>query len=323
MNSLNFSNSEPIWVVQEAQSGDRLDSGLATYVGTRSKAQRMIKLGIVSINGQIEKAQKRALKTGDQIEYQLPPSLPENARAVAHPLEIIFEDESIILVNKPSGMVIHPSPGHYDDTLVNYLLYHWGQSVAQGLRPGIVHRIDKDTSGLIVVSKTATAQAKLAEQFRVHSIKRTYRAFVWGELIQPQRKVDLPIGRHPKERLRFAVKKEGKPSVTHFKLIKGFSKLSYIECQLETGRTHQIRVHMSHLGHPLIGDPLYSQYRDLSQVYPKPLVERLKAFRGQALHAMSLGFIHPQTGEPVYFESPLPPAMEELLGLLTEVTGEG
>jgi len=316
-------NSETPWTVSEEEAGERLDQALAKHVGTRSKAQRMIKLGLVNINGVATLLGKHLVKEGEQIKYELPPSLPQNAKAVDYPLDIVYEDDSVILVNKPKGMVVHPSAGHFDDTLVNYLLSHWGQSESEGLRPGIVHRIDKDTSGLLVVTKTDKAQENLSEQFRDHSITRVYRALVWGELEQPMGKISQPIGRHPKERMRFAVRTGGKRAVTHYRRLENFSKLAYVECRLETGRTHQIRVHMNHLAHPLVGDPLYGRYRDLSRIYPKSLVDRLKAFQGQALHAMTLGFLHPETGETVNFEVPVSQEFEELLGLLREVTGEG
>jgi len=323
MSNLNSLNSSGDWAVEDGEAGERLDQVLARQVGTRSKAQRMIKGGLVTID-QVEtlKVNYRVV-TGEQISYDLPPSMPTKAVAVAHLLDIVFEDESLIVINKPRGMVVHPSAGHFDDTLVNYLLAHWGKDDAEGLRPGVVHRIDKDTSGLLVVTKTDKAQENLSDQFRDHSITRIYRALVWGEIEQPVGTINQPIGRHPKERLRFSVRSGGKRAVTHYKRLETFSKLSYVECRLETGRTHQIRVHLDHLRHSLVGDPLYGRYRDLSRILPKSLVDRLKAFRGQALHAMTLGFLHPETGEQLNFEVGLPPEFEELLGLLREVTGEG
>lgn len=311
------------FVVEAEQEGVRLDLGLVEWVGTRSKAQRMIKLGLVLVDGEAEESPKKLLQAGETVEFELPPSLPENAKPVAFPLEILYEDEDLLLVNKPRGMVTHPSPGHHEDSLVNFLLYHTRLARESGLRPGIVHRIDKDTSGLLVVAKTDLAQEGLAEQFRTHSIERRYVALVWGELAQPAGTIDQCLGRHPRERMKFAVRADGKRAVTHYRRLKLFRKLSLVECRLETGRTHQIRVHLSHLGHPLVGDPLYGQYRDLSRIYPPSVVEGLRSFEGQALHAQSLGFTHPVSGEQMFFEVEMPEEMSALVRQLEEVSGEG
>ncbi|MDT8446001.1 MAG: RluA family pseudouridine synthase [bacterium] len=309
--------------VSAEDAGQRLDQWLAAQVGTRSKAQRMVKMGLVLVDGKVAQAAKIPVALGQQISFELPPSLPERAVAVEHPLDVVYEDESIILVNKPRGVVTHPSPGHNEDSLVNYLLHHTELTKQGGIRPGIVHRIDKDTSGLLVIAKNDEAQELLAEQFREHSIERRYLALVWGEMVQPLGMIDQPIGRHPKERKKFAVRQGGKRAVTHWRRIKSYRKLTLIECRLETGRTHQIRVHLAHLGHPLVGDPLYGRYRDLSRIYGSEIISALKSFKGQALHATSLGLIHPATSEEVYFEVPPPEELAHLIRLLDEDNGEG
>lgn len=311
------------FLVENEETGERLDHCLALRAGTRSKAQRMIKGGLVKLAGEVETRPKCLVEAGQEVEYELPPSLPERARPVARELDIVYEDERIILVNKPKGVVTHPSPGHDDDSLVNYLLHHTNLSDQGGLRPGIVHRIDKDTSGLLVIAKDDEAQEYLAEQFRQHSIERRYLALVWGEMEQEVGTVNQPLGRHPRDRKKFAVRASGKRAVTHWRVVKRFAKLTWIECRLETGRTHQIRVHMAHIGHSLVGDPLYGRYRDLNRIYGPEIISALKGFKGQALHATSLGLAHPDNGESLYFEVQPPEELASLVRLLDEVNGEG
>ena len=225
---------------------------------------------------------------------------PENI-----PLDIIYEDEDVLLVNKPKDMVVHPSAGHMDGTLVNALLYHCKDSLSSingVMRPGIVHRIDKDTTGLLIICKNDKAHNCIAEQLKVHSITRRYHAIVWNNLSEDEGKIDAPIGRHPIDRKRMAVNyKNGKSAVTHYKVLERFGKYTYIECTLETGRTHQIRVHMTSIGHPLIGDTVYGSDRQPFKT------------QGQVLHAKVFGFVHPTTGKYMEFETPLPEYFEAIL----------
>ena len=310
------------WVeVEPNEAGQRLDLFLAGIkeIGTRSRAQRMIKTGLVQIVGEEEApTSKRKVVAQDEIEWTLPHFMPEEAKPVAFDLDIRLEDESVILVNKPRGMVVHPSIGHIEDSLVNYLLHHTSLGGQGGLRPGIVHRIDKDTSGLLVVAKTDQAMESLARQFAAHSIERRYLALCWGETQSLSGTIDLPLGRHKKDRKRFDVVEGGKRAVTHWRRLEVFEGLSLLECRLETGRTHQIRVHLTHMGHPLVGDPVYGRARDLSPIYPVTVTTALKNFLGQALHAAILGFVHPASGQPVLCEAELPEDMALLLRILRD-----
>ena len=283
----------------------RLDRYLAEQIPdlTRSYLQKLLKENLAEVNGKIVKANYK-VKKGDQIslelpEVQEPEAFPENI-----PLDILYEDEDVLLVNKPKGMVVHPAAGHLSGTLVNGVLYHCrGQlsGINGVLRPGIVHRIDRDTTGVLVVCKNDRAHQSLAAQLKEHSITRKYRAIVLGSL-KEDGTVNAPIGRHPVDRKKMAVnRKNGKEAVTHYHVLEELKGYTYIECQLETGRTHQIRVHMASIGHPLLGDSVYGPSR-----CPFSL-------EGQCLHAMVLGFLHPSTGAYMEFESPLPEYFEKLL----------
>lgn len=287
------------------EEGMRLDRYLAEQIPdlTRSYLQKLLKENLAEVNGKIVKANYK-VKKGDQIslelpEVQEPEAFPENI-----PLDILYEDEDVLLVNKPKGMVVHPSAGHLSGTLVNGVLYHCrGQlsGINGVLRPGIVHRIDRDTTGVLVVCKNDRAHQSLAAQLKEHSITRKYRAIVLGSL-KEDGTVNAPIGRHPVDRKKMAVnRKNGKEAVTHYHVLEELKGYTYIECQLETGRTHQIRVHMASIGHPLLGDSVYGPSR-----CPFSL-------EGQCLHAMVLGFLHPSTGVYMEFESPLPEYFEKLL----------
>ena len=287
------------------EEGMRLDRYLAEQIPdlTRSYLQKLLKENLAEVNGKIVKANYK-VKKGDQIslelpEVQEPEAFPENI-----PLDILYEDEDVLLVNKPKGMVVHPAAGHLSGTLVNGVLYHCrGQlsGINGVLRPGIVHRIDRDTTGVLVVCKNDRAHQSLAAQFKEHSITRKYRAIVLGSL-KEDGTVNAPIGRHPVDRKKMAVnRKNGKEAVTHYHVLEELKGYTYIECQLETGRTHQIRVHMASIGHPLLGDSVYGPSR-----CPFSL-------EGQCLHAMVLGFLHPSTGVYMEFESPLPEYFEKLL----------
>jgi 23S rRNA pseudouridine1911/1915/1917 synthase len=281
--------------------GMRLDAFLASRLPdvTRSYIQKLIGLGNVCVEGHDKTAKNYRLKTGDCISLELPePEVPDILPEDI-PLDIVYEDDHLLVVNKPRGMVVHPAVGNFTGTLVNAVMFHCGDqlsSINGVVRPGIVHRIDKDTSGLLVIAKTDTAHRGLAEQFAVHSIKRAYRAVVYNNIKSDEGCIDAPIGRNPKDRLKMAVvsQETGRRAVTAYRVLERSGKFTYIECKLETGRTHQIRVHMAYIGHPLLGDPLYGSRKGMNGV------------EGQILHAKELGFVHPVTNEYMEFDSELP-----------------
>ena len=307
---------EEIFLVSEEYAGARLDAALASLAGvSRSAAVRAIEGGEVLLNGgACEK--KRILAAGDRIAYF--PDEPEEWQVLPEeiPLDILYEDADLLVVNKPSGMVVHPAAGNRTGTLVNALLYHCKDSlsgVGGVIRPGIVHRIDKDTSGLLVVAKNDFTHLRLSEDLSHHGIVREYHALANGGFRESRGTVDLPIGRHPVDRKKMAVlagDPNAKRAVTHYELLEDFGKISYLKLILETGRTHQIRVHLSHIGHPLLGDEVYGGGRTPFEKQHKALLD------GQALHAKALAFTHPRTGEPMRFESPLPENFEKLLAIL-------
>lgn len=297
-----------IWTVPEETAGERLDKALSSEYEelSRSFLQKLIKEGAVYVNGKAVRP-SRILAEGDIVGFELPE--PETLKIEPQdiPLDVLYEDEDVILINKPRGMVVHPAPGHPDGTLVNALLYHCKGSLSgiNGvLRPGIVHRIDRDTTGVIIACKNDNAHKSLADQLKVHSITRRYTALVRGGFKEEEGTVDAPIGRSPKDRMKMAVTEDGKRAVTHFRVLERFSGYTLIECRLETGRTHQIRVHMTYLGHPLAGDPVYGTGKD-------PF-----ACAGQMLHARVFGFVHPRTGAYMEFEAPLPADFEAVLARL-------
>lgn len=292
--------------VSPEDAGVRIDKYLAEQLPdiTRSYLQKLLKDGSVQMNGKPVKASTKTA-VGAVIaltipEPEEPEILPENI-----PLDILYEDSDVILINKPKNMVVHPAAGHYTGTLVNALMYHCRgdlSGINGVLRPGIVHRIDKDTTGVLIVCKNDRAHNALAEQLKEHSITRKYHAIVCGNLKEDEGTVDAPLGRHPQDRKKMAiVRSGGKRAVTHYRVLERFGNDTYIECQLETGRTHQIRVHMASLGHPLLGDEIYGRAKSPFKL------------EGQTLHAMVLGFIHPTTGEYMEFEAPLPEYFEKLL----------
>ena len=292
--------------INEELKGTRLDKALSDYLDgvSRSYLQKLIKEGYVTVNDRPEKASFK-LNVQDRVMVTLPDEEPVDILPEDIPLDILYEDPELLVVNKPKGMVVHPSAGHSSGTLVNALLYHCSGQLSgiNGVqRPGIVHRIDKDTTGALVVCKTDLAHQSLAAQLKEHSITRRYRAVVHHNIREDEGTVDAPIGRHPVDRKKMAVNyRNGKRAVTHYRVLERFGNCTYIECRLETGRTHQIRVHMSHIGHPLLGDEIYG---------PAKCPFRLQ---GQCLHAMVLGFLHPVTGEYLEFTAPLPEYFEQLL----------
>lgn len=306
---------EPILLqTSEADAGTRLDACLARAIEdlTRSAAAKAVEDGRVLVNG---KAPSKSYKlTGhEQIEFTPEEPAPIDAVPQDIPLDVVYEDDDVIVVNKPSGLVVHPAPGHPDGTLVNALLYHCGDSlsgVGGERRPGIVHRIDKDTSGLLVAAKNDFAHLALSAQLADHTMARTYEAVVCGNLREDSGTVDAPIGRHPTDRKRMAVtQKNARRAVTHWSVIARYNGYTHIRCELETGRTHQIRVHMAHIGHPLLGDLVYGHKR------PE------KGLSGQCLHARALRFLHPRTGELVTFTCPLPDYFQDVLARLGPPVG--
>ncbi|APG74674.1 RluA family pseudouridine synthase [Lactobacillus delbrueckii] len=273
------------------ESGQRLDKYLAREMTdlSRSRIKELVQAGEVLVNGKKSKVSYKVQK-GDLIQVTVLPLEPLKLEAENIPLDIVYEDEDVIVVNKPQGMVVHPAAGHPSHTLVNALLYHTRDLAdsPEGFRPGIVHRIDKDTSGLLMVAKNAAARESLEKQLAAKSNKRQYLAIVHGNFAEEEGTIDAPIGRNPKDRKQMAVVEKGKSAVTHFKVLEQYQGYSLVECQLETGRTHQIRVHMAYIGHPLAGDPLYGPRKTLPG-------------HGQFLHAKTLGFEQPSTGEWLEF----------------------
>ena len=305
-----------IYTVENENGGTRLDAFVASVSDlSRSAAAKLIECGDITVCGRKE-TKKYQLRVGDTVEVKEPEPIEYEAVAENIPLDIIFEDDDIIVVNKPSGMVVHPAPGNYSGTLVNALLYHCRDSlsgIGGVMRPGIVHRIDKDTSGLLVVAKNDIAHRALSEELERHGIVREYHALVRGGFRNDEGTVSLPIGRHPVDRKRMAVlptDPSARPAVTHYKVLESYGQISYLELRLETGRTHQIRVHMSHLGHALLGDEVYSTSKTLFEKQHAPL------FDGQALHAKRLELTHPRTGERLSFECELPDNFKRALEIL-------
>ena len=294
--------------ITEEMEDERIDKCISMLIDSlsRSYIQKLIKEDAVSVNGKPVKGSYR-VKEEDEVSFFLPKAVEPDITAQPIPLDILYEDRDVIVVNKPKGMVVHPAAGHYCDTLVNALLYHCGAELSgiNGvMRPGIVHRIDRDTTGSLIVCKNDRAHNCIAEQLKEHSITRRYRAICHGVLKEEEGTIDKPIGRHPTDRKKMAVSEKGKRAVTHYKVVQRFAKYTYIECELETGRTHQIRVHMASIGHPLLGDEVYSNVKS-----PYKL-------EGQTLHAQVLGFRHPTTGEYIEVSAPLPDYFKHLLEIL-------
>lgn len=300
----------------EDDAGKRLDVVLAELFPeySRSRLKIWIEQGQVLINGDTAKPKIKVI--GDE-ELQLTVQVIESERpceAEDIPLDIIYQDEAIIVVNKPAGLVVHPAAGHYSGTMQNALLY-FDESLAAIPRAGIVHRLDKDTTGLMVVARNLSSHKYLVEQIQKHEVVREYQAVVHG-VMTGGGMVDQPIGRHPHDRIKMAVRENGREAVTHYRLLQRFREHSHVKVQLETGRTHQIRVHMSYLRHPIVGDPVYAGRQRIPAGAKPELVDYLQSFKRQALHAWKLSFAHPHHGEAVSYEAPLPGDMQRLISLL-------
>ena len=291
--------------ITEETEDERIDKCMSLLVEnlSRSFIQKLIKEGNVLVNGKPVKGSYR-VKCDDEVVFSVPESVEPDIEPENIPLDILYEDADLIVVNKPKGMVVHPAAGHYTGTLVNALMYHCGKDLSgiNGvLRPGIVHRIDRDTTGSVIACKNDKAHRCIAEQLKEHSINRRYRAICFGELKQEEGTIDQPIGRHPNDRKKMAVVAGGRTAVTHWEVIARYAGVTHVRCRLETGRTHQIRVHMAYIGHPILGDTVYGA--------KKPVA----GLTGQCLHAVGLRFIHPRTGQAVELHCPLPQEFQEQL----------
>ena len=298
--------NEVIFDITLEMEDERIDKCICNYMDSlsRSYIQKIIKDGNVFVNDLPVKSNYK-VKVEDKVRFIIPDNIEPDITAQNIPLDIIYEDADILIINKPKNMVVHPAPGHYEGTIVNAVMFHCKDALSgiNGvMRPGIVHRIDKDTTGSLIICKNDEAHNNIAAQLKEHSINRRYRAIVWGRVSQDEGVIDAPIGRHPTDRKKMAINhKNGKRAVTHYRVLERFDRFTYIECRLETGRTHQIRVHMTSIGHPLLGDEVYSSTKSPYKV------------DGQTLHAMTLGFVHPSTKEYIEFEAPLPEYFEDIL----------
>ncbi len=300
-------------MIEQSDIGKRLDLYIAEREGiTRSATQKLADDGKILVGGQ-PKAKNYRLREGDTVEVTIPEPEPDKALPENIPLDIVYEDKDFLIVNKPKGMVVHPAAGHTGGTLVNALLYHCGDSLSgiNGvIRPGIVHRIDRDTSGLLAVAKTDEAHLSLAKQISSHTLERYYHAICIGHFKEPSGTINAPIARHPSDRKRMAIVQGGKASVTHYQVMERIAFADYIKLQLETGRTHQIRVHTASKGHPVLGDKVYGAGRTKWETVYESLL------KGQCLHAKTLTLRHPRTGREIHFDSELPSYFAEALRLL-------
>lgn len=292
------------FIVTDLDVNKRLDVFLTEKIEGKSRSyiQEVIDKEAVKVNDRIKKSNYK-LKLQDEVLVEVPESVELEVEAEDIPINIIYEDKDVIVINKPQEMVVHPAPGNYSGTLVNALLYHCKDlsGINGVIRPGIVHRIDKDTSGILVIAKNDNAHNKLSEQLKEHTMTRTYLALVEGNIKVDEVTINAPIGRHPIDRIKMAIVKDGREAVTHFRVLERFGDYTLVRCNLETGRTHQIRVHMAHIGHPLVGDAVYGYKKQKFNL------------KGQVLHAKVLGFIHPATGKYIEFDSEIPIYFKELL----------
>ena len=309
--------------VRPDEEGLRLDQLLSQIneVPSRSSAQRWIKQQHVQINQTPADSPSRILRRGDLLEILIPPPKTLDLNPESGNLNILYEDQDLIVLVKPAGLVVHPSPGHDSGTMVNFLLDHCTDLSGIGgvTRPGIVHRLDKDTSGVMVAAKNDRTHQHLATQFKEHSVKRSYQALVWGKMKQKKGTIDAPLGRHPVNRKQNAIVTNGRRAITHWNVEQQFSSICLLKCRLETGRTHQIRVHLSSLGFPIVGDPLYGKSpRHLLKKLGDPLKSALLKFKRQALHAYALGFFHPGREEHLDFHHQAPDDFNNLLNLLSK-----
>lgn len=300
--------------VEAEQEGERLDKFLSIIYPDFSRAffQKLIKNNQVAVNDKVQKA-SYGVKIDDIVTVEIPDAVETTIEPENIPLDILYEDDDLLVVNKPKGMVVHPSAGHYSGTLVNAIMYHCKDSLSGingEIRPGIVHRIDMDTTGSLIVCKNDEAHINIAQQIKEHSVNRIYVGIVCGNVKEDSGIVEGAIGRHPIERKKMTInEKNGKPAITHYKVLERFGNYTYMQFKLETGRTHQIRVHMASIGHPLLGDALYSSGRS-----------PFKHLQGQCLHAQTIGFVHPRTGKYMEYSAPLPEYFEKLLYLLKSST---
>ncbi len=300
-------------MIESKDVGARLDVYVAEREGiTRSASAKLIENGMVTVNG-LPSSKNYKLRESDTVLTEIPEPVPDEAEPEDIPLDIVYEDEYLLIVNKPKGMVVHPAAGNPSGTLVNALLYHCGNSLSgiNGvIRPGIVHRIDKDTSGLLAVAKNDDAHLSLAEQISSHSFERQYRAISMGHLKDSIGRIEKPIGRHPVDRKKMAIVKDGRYAATNYSVLEVLDGADHLALQLETGRTHQIRVHLSSLGHPIMGDAVYGAGKSRFEAQHPSLIS------GQCLHAKTISFRHPKTNEIMHFDSPMPDYFSKLLRLL-------
>jgi len=310
-------NETASFEVSEADAGTRLDAFLASRIDgwSRARLQRLIDSGDVLVNGKLAKSSYK-VSASDQVEIELIPAPAGNFTPENIPLEIVFEDDHVIVINKPAGLVVHPAAGIHSGTLANALAYHFQQlSNAGSVRPGLVHRLDKDTSGLLVVAKTETDHENLADQFRAREVFKSYVALVYGAVKQESGRIEQPIARDPRNRTRMAIVPGGRGALSLYRVRRSYNSFTLLEVELKTGRTHQIRVHLSWLKHPVVGDELYGAGRD-NNVRDVHLRAQIRKLKRQFLHAEQLGFRHPHTGEQVRFVASLP---AELTGLLEKL----
>jgi 23S rRNA pseudouridine1911/1915/1917 synthase len=305
--------------VSEADAGARLDAYLAEQIDgwSRARLQRLIEGGDVLVNGNLVKPSYK-VSAKDEVEVELTPAPASNFTPENIPLEIVFEDDHVIVINKPAGLVVHPAAGIHSGTLANALAYHFQQlSNAGSIRPGIVHRLDKDTSGLLVVAKTESDHENVADQFRAREVFKSYVALVYGVVKQESGTIEQPVARDPRNRTRMAIVPGGRGALSLYKVRRSYNAFTLLDVELKTGRTHQIRVHLSWLKHPVVGDELYGGGRD-NNVQDVQLRAQIRKLKRQFLHAEQLGFRHPATGEQMRFVAPLPPELTHLLKKLEE-----